>query len=134
MLSGVNIWAVIVAAAVALFVLGGIWYSPKVFGGIWKRESGLLNVDCKKTHGPKAFIVSFILSLVSAFVFALFLGEAPPFAYSVGSGLIVGVCWVATSFGINYSFAGRNWKMLLIDSGYHILQFVIYGAILGLWH
>lgn len=134
MFQGVNLIAAVVAAAVSLFVLGGIWYSPKVFGGIWKREAGVMNADSKKTHGPKVFIFSFILSLISAIIFALYLGAGPSLAYAVTSGLVVGVCWVATSFGINYSFAGRSWKMLLIDAGYHILQFVIYGIILGLWN
>ena len=48
-------------------------------------------------------------------------------------------CWsalafVATSFGINYAFAQRSLKLWLIDGGYHLLQFALYGLILGLWH
>ncbi len=38
------------------------------------------------------------------------------------------------SFAINYSFAGRSLKLWLIDGGYHTLQFVLYGIILGLCH
>jgi hypothetical protein len=32
-----NIWAVSVAA-VSSFLLGGLWYSPALFGGIWNAE------------------------------------------------------------------------------------------------
>mgnify|MGYP001792400874 CR=1 FL=1 len=60
------------------------------------------------------------------------LGQGLPDA--VGVGLIVGVCWVATSFGINYLFARRSLKLWLIDAGYHTLQFALYGLVLGLWH
>jgi len=49
-------------------------------------------------------------------------------------GFGAGLCWVATSFGINYLFAGRSLKLWLIDGGYHTLQFTLYGLVLGLWH
>lgn len=129
----INYWAVLVAAASA-FVLGGAWYSPALFGRIWHREAGV-NYDQPKTgHGPVVFGVSFLFSLIAAFVFALFLGRDPTFAYAVQSGFGIGLCWVATSFGINYLFAGRSLKLFLIDAGYHIAQFTLYGVILGLWH
>ena len=35
-----NIWAVLAAAASG-FVLGGLWYSPALFGKAWQREIGL---------------------------------------------------------------------------------------------
>ena len=34
-----NYWAVLLAAAPS-FVLGGLWYSPRLFGRIWNRENG----------------------------------------------------------------------------------------------
>jgi CRISPR/Cas system-associated protein endoribonuclease Cas2 len=52
----------------------------------------------------------------------------------VHAGLMIGFFWVATSFAINYSFAQRSLKLWLIDAGYHLLQFALYGVILGLWH
>jgi hypothetical protein len=39
----------------------------------------------------------------------------------------------SASFGINYQFANRGATLWLIDGGYHTLQFLIYGLILGLW-
>jgi hypothetical protein len=47
---------------------------------------------------------------------------------------MIGLAWVATSFGINYAFAQRSFKLWLIDGGYHVLQFTVYGLVLGLWH
>ena len=49
-------------------------------------------------------------------------------------GLLVGAGFVAASFGINYQFAQRSFKLWLIDSGYHIVQFMVFGLVLGLWH
>jgi hypothetical protein len=49
-------------------------------------------------------------------------------------GLLVGAGFVAASFGINYQFANRSFKLWLIDGGYHTVQFVLFGLVLGLWH
>ena len=68
----VNILAVIVAA-VSAFLLGGVWYSPALFGKIWAREAGVGEDPPKKPHGAVVFIVSFIFSLIAATVLCLLL-------------------------------------------------------------
>jgi hypothetical protein len=40
----------------------------------------------------------------------------------------------ARVFGINYQFADRKPALWLIDGGYHTVQFVLFGLVLGLWH
>jgi hypothetical protein len=44
------------------------------------------------------------------------------------------IAWIATATGINDLFAGRNKRLFLIDAGYHVTRFLIYGIILGLVH
>ncbi|MCA1573996.1 MAG: DUF1761 domain-containing protein [Acidobacteria bacterium] len=129
----VNFLAVLVAAASAFF-LGGLWYSSALFGKIWAREAGVSYDQPKKGHGAIVFAVSFLFSVIAATVFALFLGRNPALNTAVRDGLAIGACWVATSFGINYQFANRTFKLFLIDAGYHVAQFTLYGVILGLWH
>ncbi|MFN2512232.1 MAG: DUF1761 domain-containing protein [Pyrinomonadaceae bacterium] len=129
----INILAVIVAA-VSAFLLGGLWYSPLLFGKIWARESGVSLDQPKTTPTPILFAVSFVFSLIAATVFALVLGRNPPLNTAVRDGLTIGACWVATSFGINYQFSNRSFKLFLIDAGYYVVQFTLYGVILGLWH
>ena len=34
-------WIAVVVAAIACFLLGGLWYSPALFGKAWQREAGL---------------------------------------------------------------------------------------------
>lgn len=48
-------------------------------------------------------------------------------------GLLMGACAVFCSFGINYQFANRPLRALLIDGGYHVLQFGLFGLVLGVW-
>ena len=78
--------------------------------------------------------MSIAFALLSAVIFALFLGPKPSLSYALARGFAAGFGLVAASFGINYSFASRSLKLWLIDGGYHTVQFTLYGAIFGLWH
>lgn len=128
----VNLLAVL-TAAVASFLLGGLWYSPLLFAKAWQREAGVSDAQMKNANMGLVFGLSFVLSLVAAFVFALFLGPRPPLALGLGAGSSAGLCWVASSFGINYLFERRSLKLFLINGGYHTLQFTVIGLILALW-
>ena len=114
------------------FVLGGIWYGP-LFKHAWCREAGV-DPNAAPGHPGRVFGSAFVLALVAAFAFAVLLGPAPSLPLALHHGALVGGAFVATSFGINYAFAQRSLKLWLIDGGYHLLQFVLYGLILGLWH
>lgn len=125
-----NILAVLVAA-VSSFLLGGLWYSPVLFGRFWNAENGSVK---QSGHPAKVFGVAFLFSLVAAVCFAAWLGSAPPLEVALKAGALAGVGFVAASFGINYQFAQRSFKLWLIDGGYHAAQFILFGLILGLWH
>ena len=128
---GIN-WLAVIAAALSAFLLGGIWYGP-LFKNTWCREAGV-DPDKPNGHPARVFGVAFVAALFSAVFFAWLLGPAPHLHLAVHHGFMVGLAFVAMSFAINYSFAGRSLKLWLIDGGYHTLQFLVYGLILGLWH
>lgn len=130
----VNIWAVL-AAALTAFLLGGVWYGAAMFGNAWNREAGRGENKPSQGHHPTGvFVVSFLFALLSAYVFAIWLGRSASVMEGVERGFLVGAGLVAASFGINYMFAGRSWTMWLIDGGYHAVQFTLYGLVLGAWH
>jgi hypothetical protein len=128
-----NLLAVI-AAAVTSFVLGGLWYSPVLFGKAWQRETGLSDEQLAKGNMALVFGVAFVLCLLASLVFAMFLGPRPPMLFGLGAGFAAGAFWVASSFGVNYLFERKSMKLFLINGGYHTLQFTLIGLILGLWH
>jgi hypothetical protein len=131
-MSGVNIWAVLVAA-VSSFALGGLWYSPVLFYKVWNREAGRGENPEKSKHPGRVFGVAFVFALISAWVFAYWLGPHPQMNDALCKGLAVGAGFVAASFGINYQFANRSFLMWAIDGGYHTVQFVIFALVLSLW-
>lgn len=123
-------WIAVFLAALSAFVLGGLWYGP-LFGKAWLKLNGKPEDSPMAGHPAKIFGGSFVLALIAAAVFAMFLGPEADLAFGTAVGAAAGLGWVATSFGINYLFAGRKLGLLLIDGGYHTLQFTLYGAILG---
>jgi hypothetical protein len=130
-LQNLNAWAVL-AAAVSAFMLGGLWYGP-LFLKPWGRASGV-DTSAPAPHRARTFAVAFVLSLVAAAAMALALPAGIDALHGAGLGALVGLLFVATSFGINYAFSSRPLVLWLIDAGYHVVQFTLYGAILGAWH
>jgi hypothetical protein len=128
----INFWAVAVGA-VAGFLLGGLWYSHKVFGLIWNREAGR-GREAQQPHPPRVFAVSLVFALATAVTFAVCLGPEPALTAALQQGLLVGIGFVAASLGITYQFANLSMTMSLIDGGYHVARFLLYAVILGLWH
>ena len=126
-------WLAVLAAAVASFVLGGIWYSA-LFAKAWQAAAGLSDEQVAGGNRALIFGGAFGLALIASAVFGLFLGPDPAPRLAVGAGFAAGLCWVTASFGINYLFERKSLKLFAINGGYHTLQFTLIGAILGFWH
>ena len=127
-MSGINVLAVLVAV-LASAALGALWYSPALFLKPWVRAAGR-----EPRQSPAVYAATFLSALVAAFAFAWWLGPEPPLEAAIVRGLIAGACFVAASLGLNYAFADRGLTLWLIDSGFHIVRFLIFGVVLGLWH
>ena len=126
----INPWAVLVAAASA-FALGGLWYGP-LFLKAWARANGI-NPASSPGHPGRIFGTAFVMSAVAAVGMALALPAGLDALHGAGFGALVGLLFVATSFGINYAFARKPLVLWLIDGGYHVVQFTLYGGILAAW-
>lgn len=125
-------WLAVVAAAISSFLLGGVWYGP-IFGKAWMKAAGLDEAALKSRNLGLVFGGSFVLALVAAASFAVFLGPDVDAMTGALYGSTAGICWVAGSFGINYLFERKSLALFLINGGYHALQFALIGLILGAW-
>jgi hypothetical protein len=125
-------WLAVLAASAAAFVLGGLWYSPLLFGRKWQAAAGLSDAQLKAGNQALIFGGSFVLALIASWMFAMFLGPKPGLQFGAGAGFGAGLCWVATSFGINGLFEHKPASLILINAGYHTLQFTLIGTIIGL--
>lgn len=125
-------WLAVVVAAVSTFILGGLWYGP-LFGKTWMAASGMTEEKAKQGNMAMIFGVSFLLQLVAAAVLAMFIGAEADLVFGLSAGGAVGLCWVATAFGVVYLFEQRPLGHWAVNSGYHVVSFLLMGAILGAW-
>ena len=124
-------WIAVLVAAISAFVAGGIWYGP-LFAKKWMALNNITEHDVKQGNMVQTYGLAFLLSLVSAACFAMFLGRDPGVEFATGAGFSAGLFWVAASFGISYLFERRPFGLWLINGGYHTVQFTLYGLVLGL--
>jgi Protein of unknown function (DUF1761) len=134
-----NLLAVLVAA-ISTMVVGFLWYSPLLFAKPWMKEMGYDPNDKAKTEEMKksagrAYGGSFVASLVSAFILALFLHEMH--VASLNIGLLVGfhvwLGFVATVQFTSALFTKQSMKLFGINTGYQLVCYLAMAAILTVW-
>jgi len=133
----INYWAVLVAA-LATFLLGGLWYTA-LFGKTWVKLHGYSDEQVKKMQArrpPQVFFPSLIACyLVLAFVIALLLtGYTKPTA--LDGALFGGLVWlgpVACIGMTNHISVDEPFGIYLINKSYELIYLVLMGAVLGAW-
>lgn len=116
------------AAAFSNFLLGGLWYSPLLFGNLWQKESGISPQEIK-SQGGTPYLFALIYSFVSAIGFSFFVEHSLSLNQNLIVALITGSLLVAPSLGTNYQFSGKSMTTFFIDAGFHITRFVIYALV-----
>ena len=132
----VNYLAVLVAGIVAMAV-GALWYSPLLFAKPWVVAMGWSQQQLakRKTSLGRAYELTFLATLVSAFVLSVCIGYVD--AMTVVEGAIVGfwlwLGFVATTMAATALFQGQSLSLYLIDAGYQLVGLAIMGSILAVW-
>jgi hypothetical protein len=128
-----NWWAIIVAA-VSAFVLGGVWYSPLMFGNAWMKVAGMTEESVKLGNPGKIYGGAFVLTLIAAVNLAMFLGPKSDLAFGIAAGAATGIGWIVPAFGVVYFFEQRPTLQWFINGAYWVVTFIVMGAIIGAWH
>jgi hypothetical protein len=123
----------VIGAALSTFLIGGLWYSPGVFGKAWMKENGFTEEDIKGRNAAKVFGLAFVLAIVSAINLAMFMGPENDPTMGALWGFLAGAGWVATFVGTHYLFERRSFKLFLINAGYSVIALTVMGIILAAW-
>ena len=132
-----NYWAVTVAA-VATFMLGGVWYTA-LFGKLWQRLHGYSEERIKAMQQARPPAIFFSVMLVSYFVLALVVAAACSLAnvQSAMGGAALGLLlWLGLCAAIGateHVASDRPIGIYLIDRSYQLLSLVMIGIIVGTW-
>ena len=127
-------WGAIVVAALSNFVIGGLWYSPALFGNAWMRANGFSAEQLKKGSPATIFGLAFVFCLLMAANLAAFLsGPDTTLGFAVGASIAAGLGWAALGLGVVALFERRPPSYLFIHAGYLTVSFAAMGSILGAW-
>ena len=136
---GVNLWSVLVAA-VAIMILGFLWYSPLLFAKPWTVAMGYdpndkAEMDEMRKGAGKLYRITFVASLISAFVLAKIIDVTTVNSalYGMKIGFAVWLGFVTTVQLTSTLFKKRPIKLYLIDTGYQLVCYLVMGAILAKW-
>ncbi|MCA1568008.1 MAG: DUF1761 domain-containing protein [Acidobacteria bacterium] len=129
-------YAAVAASALLYWLLGGLWYSPFLFGGKfieltrWSPEQ-LARIEAEGAGAQLA--LAFVGSLVAAYVLAHVVRytNAETAGGGAKTGLWLWLGFVVTSNLNTVFFEFRPVGLYLINIGYHLVAFLAMGALLA---
>ncbi len=126
-------WLAVFVAGISAFVVGGIWYSPVLFGKAWMEESALTDDLIKAGNKGKIFGSTFVFSIIMSANLALFLNDPKTdLTWGITAGCLAGI-WTFCAIAIHSLFELKSWKLIFINGGYSLVSLALMGAILGAW-
>jgi Protein of unknown function (DUF1761) len=127
-------WLAVLAAALSAFVVGGLWYSPILFGKVWLKANGFTEAQAQSFSRARAFGGAFVLALIMSANLAMFLADpTTTVLWGMTAGALAGIGWAAAGLAVVALFENRSWTYILVNGGYLAVSFVLMGAILGAW-
>ncbi len=124
----------VIAAAIAAFAIGGLWYAPFAFDRPWRKAARLSDADVARGSMPVIFGSAFVATLIAAYSLARLLAvDGTTLLSGLLAGLLAGFGIAAMSVGILTSFERRPLSYLLINGGYLTVMFAVMGLIIGAW-
>lgn len=133
--TNVNFLAVFVCAIIAM-TISYFWYSPFLLGKMWLDSMEKNEEDVRKEIKPlKTYGISFIAYLILAYSLSRIMIYVN--ATTVTEGMRIGfLCWFGftlTIMTINALLEGKSLRLVLIDGGYHLIIFLVFGIVIGAW-
>ena len=138
MLPHINYLAVLVAG-IAVFLLGGLWYSPPVFAKRWTALQGKtmeqMKAESAGSNIPLMYVSAFVCGLIVSWMLAAFMSHMGRQSLMIGAhvGALAWLGFVAPTTYTTSLFSMRPKQLWLIDSLYWLVAFVVAGTIVGAW-
>ena len=126
-------WLAVLVAGISSFVVGGIWYSPGLFGKAWMLANDLSEERIQQGNKGMIFGFTLIFSLVMSANLAMFLNDPKTdLTWGLTAGFLAGI-WTFCAIAIHSLFELKSWKLIFINGGYSVVSLTLMGAILGVW-
>jgi hypothetical protein len=132
--SSIN-WLAVLVCVVLSMIVGTVWYNRKTFFPIWWKGIGKTD---QEPGMQGAMGMTWGLTILASFVEAVFMslmvdGSGLTLVSGATTGALLWLGFVAPTNLVNKLFAGHGLKVWAIEAGNHLVNFVLFGAILGAW-
>jgi hypothetical protein len=134
--TGINYLAIAIAA-VAAWLASAAWYMSlcKVYAAALGKTPDQVELDRKKPGAFLPFIYALVANIIVGWMLAGLLGHLGAGQVTLRNGIVSGAfLWfgfILTTIAVNYSFAGRDRRLFLIDVGNWLIVLLVIGAVIG---
>jgi hypothetical protein len=134
--AGINYLAVAIAA-IAAWLASAAWYMNlcKIYRAALGKTPEQVEIDRKKPGAFLPFIYALVANLIIGWMLAGLLGHLGSGQVTLRNGIVSGAfLWfgfILTTIAVNYSFAGRDRRLFLIDVGNWLIVLLVIGAVIG---
>ncbi len=124
-------WLAVIVCVVVSMISGSLWYNPKTFFPAWWKVVGA----GREQPGMENMGMTWGLTILSSFVQAVAMAFMVNVMGTPGvlTGFMLWLGFIAPTYLVNKLFAGHGLKIWAIEIGNHLVNFLLFGAILDAW-
>ena len=128
-------WLAIVVCVLICMISGSIWYNPKTFFPMWWKVVGAGREQPGMENMGMTWALTIVSSAVQAVAMTFMVNALGITSAGAGAGLgfMLWLGFIAPTYLVNKLFAGHGLKIWLIEIGNHLVNFLIFGALLAVW-
>ena len=128
-------WFAVVVCVIVSMVSGSLWYNPKTFFPMWWAVVGKGREQPGMENMGMTWALTVLSSIVQAVAMAFMVNTMGSTTALSGAmtGFMLWLGFIAPTYLVNKLFAGHGLKIWAIEVGNHLVNFVLFGAILGAW-
>jgi len=125
-------WIALLAAAVASFAFGALWYMS--LAKPWMAAIGRTEAELKAQASPLPYVIALVAQLVMAFVLMQLLVrlDALGLGAALKAALFLWLGFVLTTLAVNHGFQQSRRALTLIDGGHWLGVMLVQALVISL--
>jgi hypothetical protein len=134
--AGINYVAIVIAAVLA-FVASSVWYMSlsRSYAAALGKTADQMAEERKKPGAFLPYIYALVANIIIGWMLAGLLGHLGAGQVTIGNGVVsAAFIWfgfILTTMIVNFSFSGRDRRLLVIDAGNWLIVLLVIGAVIG---
>lgn len=132
-------WLAVMVCVIVGLISGSLWFNPKTFFPAWWKVVGKENQAPGMQNMGMTWMLTVLSLLIQAVAMAFMVNSmgglmgGPNLITGASTGFMLWLGFIVPTYLVNKLFAGHGLKIWAIEVGNHLVDFLLFGAILGAW-